>query len=572
MDQSWYHDARFGMFIHWGLYAIPAGRWKGKPVKGIGEQIMRFAQIPAAEYEKLARGFNPIHFDADAWVKLAVRAGMKYLVLTTKHHDGFALFDSAASDFTVTKATPFGRDIVKELAEACALHGIRFCVYYSQRQDWHEPDGAWNEWPGQFPAPREERGFHFRRYCESKAFPQVRELLTNYGPIGLVWFDTPADSTEEDSRDFYDLVHSLQPDTLVCDRVGNGFGDYAVLGDNEFPYCPDNLNGEVPATMNHTWGFKADDHEWKSTRDLLYSLLRSVSCGCNYLLNIGPDALGDIPQEAVTRLEEIGEWLRINKDAVYGASAVPFSAPCDWGLATCRDNRLYLILDQWPQDGEFSLTGICNRPLSARLLGHDAAIQVERHAGVIRITGLPPQAPSRCFSVIELTLDGACAVDPTLRPDSRGNVILQSGRARPSGNVALDSRGLPLNFRPGSGALQWEFEAPAGSCSLEALTTRHWSCNWQQGIRVRITCDDVSVEKELLEDRLLDNLQRHYHPETVSELGTLTLKKSGRHIMRAEVLEMPDGGPGIRTAAEAGNDQRTLNLIQLALIPQAGHR
>ena len=565
MDQSWFHNARFGMFIHWGLYAIPAGRWNGKAVRGIGEQIMRFAQIPAAEYEKLGKGFLPIHFNADEWAALAARAGMKYLVLTAKHHDGFALFDSAASDFTIMKSSPFKRDVVKELSEACARHGVRFCIYYSQRQDWHEPDGAWNEWPGQFPEPIGKRGFHFRRYCENKALPQIRELLTHYGPVGLVWFDTPTDSTEQDSRDFYELVHSLQPETLVCDRVGNGFGDYAVLGDNEFPYCPSNLNGEVPATMNHTWGFKSDDHEWKSTRDLLYSLLRSVSNGCNYLLNVGPDALGDIPREAVERLEEIGDWLAVNGEAVYGASAAAFASPCEWGLATCNGNRLFLILEKWPEEGSFVLKGVLNSVISARIPGSDVIPAVSKDGNVIRISGLPGTPPSRYFSVIEVTLDGPCLFDSALRPDSQGDVILLSGRAECDGDVALDGRGLPLNLRPHCGGLSWRFEAPAGEYSLEALTTRHWSCSWIPGIRVKVCCDGTTLENELQEDHLLDNLQRHYHPETVSCLGPLHLKENGIHLLSFEVTKMPESGTALNTAAEDEKDHRTLNLIYLAL-------
>ncbi|MEA2068067.1 MAG: alpha-L-fucosidase, partial [Verrucomicrobiota bacterium] len=292
---GWWREARFGLFIHWGLYSIPAGIWKGREVPGLGEQILRFGEIPMSEYEKLAAEFNPINFDADAIVRLAVDSGMKYLVVTAKHHDGFALFKSEADLFNVVDATPFGRDIVAELAEACAKAGIKFCIYYSQRQDWHHPDGAWNEWKGQYPVSLEERDFDFNRCMNGKCLPQMKELMTRYGPIGLVWYDTPVDSTRKQSKKFTELVHRKQPDCLVCDRVGNGYGDYAVLGDNEFPYCSQNMDGEVPATLNHSWGYKSTDHNWKSVESLLYSLIRSASNGCNYLLNIGPKADGTVP-------------------------------------------------------------------------------------------------------------------------------------------------------------------------------------------------------------------------------------------------------------------------------------
>src|SRR2546425_2067 len=278
---QWFREAKFGLFIHWGLYAIPAGEWKGKPIPGIGEWIMNRAQIPVKEYEKLAAQFNPVKFDADAWVKTAREAGMRYIVITSKHHDGFALFHSKASKYNVVDATPFKRDILKELAAACARQKMRLGFYYSQAQDWHEPDGAGNTWDF---GPDEKKDYD--KYLRGKAEPQVRELLTNYAPVCLIWFDTPRMMTPERSQRFVDIVRSLQPDCLIDGRLGltGKEGDYRSTGDNVVPDQASEEAWETPATINHTWGYKKDDHDWKRPGEIVFKLLDIVSKGGNYLL------------------------------------------------------------------------------------------------------------------------------------------------------------------------------------------------------------------------------------------------------------------------------------------------
>src|SRR5450432_1364792 len=255
---KWFREAKFGLFIHWGLYAIPAGEWKGQPIAGIGEWIMNRATIPVTEYAQLASQFNPVKFDAEEWVKLAEDAGQKYIVITSKHHDGFAMYRSAVSKYNVFDATPFHRDPLKELAAACARHGIKFGFYYSQSQDWHEPNGAGNTWDF---GPDDKKDYD--QYLRGKAEPQVKELLTNYGPMCLVWFDTPHMMTAERGQRFADIIRTLQPATLIDGRLG-AEGDYRSMGDNKIP--DDVLSGdwEVPATVNHTWGYKKDDKDWKS--------------------------------------------------------------------------------------------------------------------------------------------------------------------------------------------------------------------------------------------------------------------------------------------------------------------
>src|SRR5215472_7747177 len=217
---KWFREAKFGLFIHWGLYSIPAGEWKGQPIAGIGEWIMNRAKIPVTEYEQLATQFNPVKFDAEAWVQMAQDAGMKYIVITSKHHDGFAMYHSAVTKYNIYDATPFHRDPLKELAAACARHSIRFGFYYSQSQDWHEPNGAGNTWDF---GPDDKKDFD--QYLRDKALPQTREILTQYGPLGMIWFDTPRLMTEQRARQFTDMVRELQPNCLINGRLG-GKGDY----------------------------------------------------------------------------------------------------------------------------------------------------------------------------------------------------------------------------------------------------------------------------------------------------------------------------------------------------------
>ena len=267
---QWFREARFGLFIHWGLYAVPAGEWKGKPIEGIGEWIMNRARIPIAEYELLAKQFNPVKFDADAWVALAKDAGMKYVVITSKHHDGFAMYDSKASRYDIVEATPFGRDPMKELAAACQKHGLKFAFYYSQDQDWHESEASGNVWD--FPADDVKKVLG-RGYFEGKVKAQVREILTQYGPIGLIWFDTPRLITKEQSQELVDFVHSIQPDCLVSGRVGHGVGDYDSAGDNQISVGSTERDWETPVTLNDTWGFKKDDSNWKEVSVLLRQLV-----------------------------------------------------------------------------------------------------------------------------------------------------------------------------------------------------------------------------------------------------------------------------------------------------------
>jgi len=346
---QWFREARFGMFVHWGLYAIPAGEWKGKTYSGAGEWLMYHAQIPPEEYEPLQKQFNPIKFEAREWVRIAKNAGMKYLVITSKHHDGFCLFDSKYTNYDIM-GTPFKRDVIKELSQACKENGILFCVYYSI-MDWHHPDylprRPWDQ--------RDESQANFQRYVEYMK-NQLRELLTNYGEIGILWFDGEWEATwnHEYGKELYNFVRNLQPNIIINNRVDKGregmgghtkgehYGDYGTP-EQEIPASGlPGVDWETCMTMNDTWGYVKHDKNWKSAETLLKNLVDIASKGGNYLLNVGPNALGEIPKESVERLKTIGEWLKRNGKAIYGTSGSPFSEKFEWGRITQKPGKLFL--------------------------------------------------------------------------------------------------------------------------------------------------------------------------------------------------------------------------------------
>lgn len=397
---DWWREARFGMFIHWGLYALPAGEWQGQRIPGIAEWIMKHAMIPVAEYERLAARFNPVQFDADAWVRLAAEAGQRYLVITTKHHDGFCMFRTAQTPYNIVDATPFGRDPMAELAEACKRHGVRLCFYYSQTQDWHHPHGEGNYWD------YDEYEKDFDGYVEGYVKPQVRELLTQYGDIGLIWFDTPRRMTEPQSRTLLEFVHQIQPDCLVSGRVGNTLGDYASTGDNAIPDMAVDLDWEVPATINDTWAFKSFDHNWKSATDLIAKLSDIVSKGGNYLLNVGPTAEGVIPQPSVERLQAMGAWLDAHGEAIYGTQPGPIQGVP--GLrSTARPGCVYLHLLDWPADNVLRVDAASLGDVSsARVLGDSGAeaLPMDAHGDELAIS-LPAGARDEHVTVVALEVE-----------------------------------------------------------------------------------------------------------------------------------------------------------------------
>jgi len=391
-----FDENKFGMFIHWGLYAIPAGEWKGRYIRGIGEWIMFRARIPVSEYEQLAAQFNPVKFNADEWAQLAKDAGMRYLVITSKHHDGFAMFGSKASRYNIVDATPYRKDPMKDLAAACARRGIGFGFYYSQDQDWHEPNARGNDWD--FPAQRQPQV-----YLENKVLPQVRELLTGYGPLSLIWFDTPGLLSVEQVTELRRLVKTLQPSCLLNSRIGHNKGDYLQTGDNAIPIqVYTKGKWEVPATLNDTWGYKKNDQNWKDPGDLIAKLADITAKGGNYLLNVGPTAEGVIPEASQQILRTIGQWLAVNGESIYGASPSPFYFPDITWRATVKPGKLYLHLINWP-GRKFRFEGLESQVKRAYFLAGGGAVAFRR-TGVALEFDLPAEPVDPYDTVIVLEL------------------------------------------------------------------------------------------------------------------------------------------------------------------------
>lgn len=312
---EYFKNAKFGMMVHWGLYSVLAGEWNGQRIDCIGEWIMSKCHIPIKEYEKYAQAFNPICFDANEWVKLAKDAGMKYIVITAKHHEGFAMYHSKVDSYNIYDATPFKRDPIAELAKACKENDMKLGLYYSQELDWHEKHGGGvsvvcDEWKGtswsnnwDFPDPSEK---DFSICFKNKIIPQVTELLTNYGDIFLFWFDCPTDITREQSMELFNLVKKYQPDCLVNSRIGNKVGDYSSCADNYIPDEFETTPYESPCTLNDTWGYKAFDQNWKPAEKIIKIKNHLNERGINYLLNVGPDYLGRIPEPCIQILRQVG--------------------------------------------------------------------------------------------------------------------------------------------------------------------------------------------------------------------------------------------------------------------------
>ncbi len=405
---KWFTDAKYGLFVHWGLYSMLGGVWQGKRAPHTAEWIMKNLQIPLQEYKKLADSFYPRHFNAEEYVRLAKSWGMKYIVVTAKHHDGFALYDSAYSDYTVMH-TPYGKDIIRQFADACKKEGMTFCVYYSQMQDWEHPHGNGNTWD--FNPEKQD----FKCYFYEKCIPQVRELLTNYGPIGLIWFDTPYNMPIDLCRELRREVKKLQPQCLINGRIGYRLGDYRQMADNSIPHCRFNGAWEVPMTLNLTWGYSNFDTEWCNAAKVTERLSLVAAKGGNLLLNVGPDADGDIPPASVKILDRVGEWLKINGESIYDTVALPdFPYDIPWGNITYNDKtgRLYFHVKNYPKlTPKVQVIGIKNKIRRVYLLktgeelkftqSYEQARDEERFA-----VYLPQECPDSTDTVVVVEPEG----------------------------------------------------------------------------------------------------------------------------------------------------------------------
>ncbi len=416
----WFVDARFGMFIHWGLYSGAEGIWKGEKLRddnAYAEWIYYRNRIGKEEYLKLLDRFDWDSIDPEKWVILAKKAGMKYVAITAKHHDGFALWDSKVTSYDITDHTRPKRDIIKELATACKKHGLKLGLYYSHWVDWEHPYG-WDHAKEIHPITPEQ----YDQYWQEKVIPQIRELLTNYGPISIMWFDmwlhhSNTIVTEKQLLQLKNLIRELQPDCLINSRLGlsveeDSDVDFRTLGDNQIGSKKLDYPWQSPATVAHSWGYNALDTKWKSTTTLLHSLINNVSLNGNFMLNIGPRANGDVPFEISQRLLEMGEWLKVNGVSIYGCQAFDLRKDQhDWGKITYKalgNGRyvLYLHIFNWPLNKKLYLTGISTKPVKVYVLNDKLKEALPfQFNGVFTEISLPVMQPDPYVSVIAVEFD-----------------------------------------------------------------------------------------------------------------------------------------------------------------------
>ncbi len=455
---QWFTDARFGMFIHWGVYSGAEGIWKGEKLRNdnnYAEWIYYRNRIARDEYTTLLDRFDWESIDPEQWVLLAKKAGMKYVTITAKHHDGFALWDSQVSDYDVAEFTNPKRDIIKELSDACVKHGLKLGLYYSHWVDWEHADG-WDHSKEIYGISAED----YDRYWQEKVIPQIRELLSNYGEIGLMWFDmwihhSRTCVTTEQLLQLKGVIRELQPNCLVNSRLGLSIEedsdiDFKTLGDNQLGSKKEEFPWQSPATVAHSWGFYANEKQWKSTTTLLQSLIGNVSLNGNMMLNIGPRANGDVPFEIEQRLLAMGKWLSVNGESIYGSQAFDLvKNQHDWGKITCKQNpdgstKLYLHVYNWPLSQILPLTGIKEKPVKAYLLAKPETSLINSSKGVVTEIELPADAPDPLVSVVVLEYDsypstedglvaqsvyGGYSLTPHNAMKSEGNTMIQ-GPAR----------------------------------------------------------------------------------------------------------------------------------------------
>jgi alpha-L-fucosidase len=442
---AWWSKARFGMFIHWGVYSVPAGVYDGKKIPGLGEWIMHDAKIPVDVYQAYAKDFNPTKYNPEQWVKMAKSAGMKYIVITTKHHDGFAMFDSKASDWNIVKRTPYGKDVIKMLADACRKQGMKLGFYYSQANDWTNAGGAaagghWDK----------KQDGNFDEYLDKVAVPQIKEILTKYGDVCELWWDVPTDMTKERAAKFEPILKNY-PNLITNNRLGGG-----VEGDLETPeqYIPaTGIPGrywETCMTMNDTWGFKTYDERWKSSQTLIRNLVEVASKGGNYLLNVGPKSDGTFPEPIVERLKALGDWMRVNSESVYGTTASPFRKLA-WGRATTGamvggNTTLYLHVFNWPTNGQLLVPGLENEIISAQLLSNKTFLKGKDSADGAIFT-LPAKSLDENSTVIKLLIKGAPKVKVIVASaEADGSFVLSPADADVKGTVQSEHNPPNLGY------------------------------------------------------------------------------------------------------------------------------
>ncbi len=526
-------DGNYGMFIHWGLYSNLAGKWNNKTYYGIGEWIMnpRVAGIPVDEYMDLAGSFNPTEFDARAIAQLAKDAGMKWIIITSKHHEGFAMFESE-HPFNIVDATPFKRDPMKELAEACEEFDLGFGFYYSHNQDWTSPGGT--NGPKQNADGTEAS---FEQYFREKCFPQVKEICTNYGELDYIWFDTPGGMPETYAGELAAYVREVQPTAMLCSRIGYGLGDYASNGDMMVPAR--NIEGlwETCDTTNDSWSYAWYDENWKSGKEILNRLVSTVARGGTYLLNVGPDGSGRVPAEAAKHLRVAGDWIKANPEIVYGAGASPWGRALPWGDVTVENDQLNLVIFDWPADGRLLIPGLETGIKSASLKTSDGYVEVDfEQRGSWAELDLPLMPVDHPASVVRLKLVGPIVVDQTHGIHPNADAVLLAEFGSVNGATRKDIRWMEkfgewkhvnqVSDWAEDGAVVWDVDVlEEGDYHVELRYKGEGRLTW------RLETD---------EGDLLQNNQNSSHVYSNYTLGQLSFDTPGK---RSLSVSLVDGDP-----------------------------
>lgn len=545
--QAW-AEGKFGAFVHWGISSVVGGVWDGKPVEGLAEWIQFKAKIPLAEYRELANAFNPTGFDARDWVRMAAEAGAKYFVYTAKHHDGFAMYHSAVSAYNIVDATPFKRDPLAEIALACKEFGLMLGVYYSQTIDWEDSDAVGpqcNNWDFD-PA---EGNFH--KYWRQKAVPQLREILRNYGDIGLLWFDMPKGIPADCAQEAFDLVRELQPGAVINSRLGGGAdADYNSMDDNYFNNILPARDWETAATTNDSWGHSLRSAGWKPVPGLCETLAYTVSRGGNLLLNVGPDAEGRVPEKALQQFAGIGTWMNRAAPGIHAAGGSPFPGSFDWGYATTGDTSLYLhVADAGKRD--ISLPGIAEVPAAAVDLATGTRLpcilQDASEAGpALRIELLPPT--DELPRTVELIFAGLPEIAQDLVQERGGALLLDVWTAR---------AGV-------KGGHRWNFTMTTPGSYKVVLLSKETFTNaepqwWADGMGGTLATGSDRQPFTLRRAGEEHSPILHYWKVVRSEIGRLDVSAAGPHDLAVQDLPVVD----------SKWDDTGVNMIGLRLEPMA---
>ena len=581
--KGWFRHARLGAFVHWGLYALPGGVWHGREAPYLAEWLQSSQRIPNAEYSKLAKTFDPQGFDADEIVQAFAAAGMRYLVFTAKHHEGFAMWRSRVSDFNSYDATPARRDFVAEWSAACQKHGVKLGLYYSHCLDWHEPDGGdprpcplnagIMSWGNDWDYPDQSKK-HFDRYFEHKVLPQLTELLTNYGPVAVLWLDCPMQVIlPRHARQILELVHTLQPGCLVNSRLCGleTLGDYGSLGDNELPNgtMADDFPREAIITLNDSWGFKSTDHHWKTPRNVRQTILETMQAGANLLVNFGPDGHGRLTPESWEILHGLADWVPQVREALYSGGQTPFPQDLGWANAVAKERKLWLFPKESSADTA-QLAGVAGELANAT--GGGAAKKSE---DIWQLSGLKKLAERQLPLSMEFAATPRYDMCPRIQngrmvllpskaqlihneciTENQGESALLGAageRLQADGHCALAANGSLYDWANPADACVWRIRLEAGRYRLR-LVTRNGAHSqpWCGKRIVEVTAGSAPpLTAELFASGRFDSSE--YYPAAYSDLGEITRNHGGEVELRLRTLQI--------TAPEAN----TMQLERLEL-------